>query len=371
MQIVVAGDAADSTAMLQQWLSDHVLSVNVRIVPLGSLADQTPRLRPQAIVLILSLRDGVEQALDIVRDICDTAPTRVLVVGPVVDAKWMLQLLREGVFQYIVQDDISTELSEALGRLGRLDRESPSDRKFGNLIAVVGAGGGSGVSTLAANLAVGLSQNDGRCGLIDLRLGSGDLASMLGVQPSFTLADFCQNLNRMDDKMFHQCLETHQSGVQLLASPNSYRDVRMVTSRGIRKAFGMARSKFDFVVVDLECSFDLARSIPLLQADTVLLVVRLDIASVRRAQQLLEFFADLELNLDCVSLIIGREGPGGLRIANVERTLGMRASFVVPDDSRHATRAINRGRPVILDSPRTAIARRIAEISRHLKEGRS
>lgn len=368
MQIVVAGDKDDSTAMLQQWLSNHVLAADVHTVPLSGLANQTPRLRPKAILLILSLTDGVEKALDIVRDIRDTVPTRILVVGPIVDPKWMLQLLREGVFQYIVQDDISTELGEALGRL---DRKSPSDKKFGNLIAVVGASGGCGVSTLAASMAVGLCQNDERCGLIDLRMASGDLASLLGVQPSFTLADFCRNLNRMDHKMFHQCLETHESGVQLLASPNSYRDVRTVTSRGIRKALGLARSEFDFVVVDLECSFDLERSIPLLQADAFLLVMRLDIGSVRRAQQLLEFFADLELDLDSVSLTVGLGGPEDLRIADVEKTLGMRVSFVVPDDSRRATRAINRGRPLILDSPRTAVARRITEISRHVMELRS
>jgi pilus assembly protein CpaE len=306
----------------------------------------------------------MQNAVELVRDMRATLPARILVVGPAVDSKWILQLLREGVYQYIVQDDVKAELGRALGSL---DEDSPADRTFGNLIVVLGTGGGGGASTLAANMAVSLSSSHGQCGLIDLRLASGDLAALFDLQPVHSLADFCRNVHRMDLEMFQQCLELHESGVQLLAAPNSYSDLGAVTPRGVRKALGMSRSLFDYVVVDLDGPYREEQLPALLQADTILLVIQLDFSSVRHAQRILAYYDELELDRDRIHLTVSRFGrPKELRIADVEKTLGMSVRYVIPDDSRHVNRANNRGRPVVLDCPRSMVSKRILDISFHV-----
>ena len=200
MRIVVAGDNDNSNQSLKQWLLENSMVGDVQTVSMESVADQSAQLRPKVIILCLHL--GVEHVVEIVRDIRETMPTRILVIGPAADAKWILRLLKEGVFQYITRDDIEAELSDALAHL---NESSPADREFGSLISIVSAGGGSGASTLAANIATGLSNHHGTCGLVDLRLTSGDQATLFDLQPTHTLADFCKNVQRMDSEMFHRC----------------------------------------------------------------------------------------------------------------------------------------------------------------------
>ncbi|PHS11679.1 MAG: hypothetical protein COA78_09195 [Blastopirellula sp.] len=367
MRIVVAEDGDEETSILslKPWLIENNFASHVPIVPLNRVVDQSAQLRPN--VIILNLHEDVEHAVEIVRDIRETMPTRIIVIGPTIDAKWILQLLKEGVYQYINQEDVKAELRDALGRL---DKSSPTDQDFGSLIAIVSAGGGSGASTVAANVATGLSSRHGDCGLVDLRLTSGTLATLFDLHPSHTLADFCRNIQRMDQDMFQRCLEPHESGVQLLSSPNSYHEISSISKRGVRKALGMARSKFKYVVADLDSPYQAEQSPALLQADTILLVLMLDFSSVRHAQQILEYFDELELDRDQIHLTINRYGrPKELRIKDVEKTLGLKVRHIIPDASRQVNRANNIGKPVVLDNPRSAVSKKLIEIS-HLVNGK-
>ena len=159
-------------------------------------------------------------------------------------------------------------------------------------------------------------------------------------------------------------LEPHESGVQLLAAPTSHHDINAISIRGVRKALGMARSQFKYVVVDLDSPYQAEQSPALVQADTILLVVLLDFSSVRHAQQMLDFFDEIELDRDRIHLTVSRYGrPKELRILDIEKTLEMPVRYVIPDDSRHVNSANNRGNPVVLDCPRAIVSKKLIEIS--------
>jgi Flp pilus assembly CpaE family ATPase len=101
----------------------------------------------------------------------------------------------------------------------------------------------------------------------------------------------------------------------------------------------------------------------LFRADAVLLVMRLDFTSIRLAKELLIFFDELQVEPQRVELVVGRYGrPKELQLAEVERTLGRKARFFIPDDCRRVNRANNRGIPVVLDKPRSTISRRLLNI---------
>ena len=356
MRVVVTSEDQAVARQLHESLLRQKNCSEVRVLPLEGIADRMALWRPDAVILCLNREP--ERALALVRDLRETSPARVLVVGPTAEAKAILQMLKEGVFQYIDQDDVDEELKTALQRL----REEPeAASQFGSVIAVVGAGGGNGASTLVVNMAVSLRQ----CAAIDLRLESGDLATLLDLQPPHSLADFCRSVDRMDSQLFDKCLHRHSSGASLLAAPASTRDVAAVNARGIRKALGMARARFPYVVVDLDSPFRRDQAQVLYHADTILVVIRLDFTSVRHAQRLLDHFDELQIEKWRIRLVVSRyRRPRELRLADVEKTFGMEIVHCVPDDPRRVNRSNNQGIPVVLEFPRAPVSRSLQEISK-------
>ena len=148
--------------------------------------------------------------------------------------------------------------------------------------------GGSGGSTLAANLSVVLAQQHGECGLVDLCLTAGDLAPLLNVQSVHTLADLCDHLAHADQTLFDQLLVRHPSGVHLLTAPAQISDARRVTSKGVRRALTLARARFAYVLVDAGTRLDAEHLEALWQADEILLILRLDFIALRNARRLID-----------------------------------------------------------------------------------
>src|SRR5262249_29864999 len=148
-------------------------------------------------------------------------------------------------------------------------------------------------STLAANIATLFAKEHKKTLLIDLKLEAGDLAALLDVRPTYTLADLCQNITRLDRAIFERCLVQHASGVHLLAPPRSIADTRCVTPEGIRQALAFGRNLFPYVVVDLDHSYREEQSQTLRQADLVLLVMRLDFTSLRNTQRTLDYLGHI------------------------------------------------------------------------------
>ena len=177
---------------------------------------------------------------------------RVLAIGPAADPKMVLRALRGAVDDYLDEADLETELMAALGRWrGSLARQEEA----GRVIAVLAPSGGSGSSTLAANLATVLARQHRSAALIDLKLQTGDLAALLDVKPTYTLADLCQNVARMDRTLFERSLVQHASGVRLLAPPRHFDDIARITPDGVHQALNLAKALFPYVVIDLDHSF--------------------------------------------------------------------------------------------------------------------
>ena len=156
------------------------------------------------------------------------------------------------------------------------------------LVAVFSPNGGSGSSTIAANLAAVLAKEHKSAGLIDLKLEAGDLSALLDLKPTFTLADLCRNSSKLDRVMFERSLVKHETGIGLLAAPHHLDDIGLIRPEGIAQALTLARASFPFVVADLDHSYREEQRVVLRQADFVLIPFRLDFASLRNVRRALE-----------------------------------------------------------------------------------
>lgn len=331
----------------------------LQVLPLESAVDRVVQFCPELVVLVLPA--DPEQGLAVLHEILDMVQTRVVVVGPASDPKLILRTLREGAYRYVDESELEAEFTASLARVRR---EPPVHSEHGRVITLVAPSGGSGTSTLSVNIATVLASSARRCALFDLNLDSGDLSALLSLEPSHTIADFCRNASRMDQTMFEQCFVPHATGIHLLPSPRNYADLKAVTSRGVRKALTMARTRFPYVVVDLGDSYRDEYTQAIYQADVILLVMRLEVASLRQAVRRLEYLEELGVPKERIRLVANRyRQPKQLKLSDAERALERKVAYFVPEDARNVNRANNKGVPLVLERPSAKSARSMVDLA--------
>ncbi|HEY7327556.1 MAG TPA: hypothetical protein VH592_07950 [Gemmataceae bacterium] len=325
----------------------------------GSLA------RGRVSMLVVILSPSPDRALKLLRKIRVQAAGPVLAVGLASDSKLILRALHEGADHYLDETDLEAQLDSVLLRLQI--KEEAARQPAGHVIGLLGASGGSGASTLAVNLAGVLARDLGRCALIDLKPGVGDLAALLDLKPTHNLADLCLNIGRMDRAMFESALVPNANGVHLLAPPLLYEDIRLVTAQGVTKTLYLARDSFRFTVVDLEDCFHEEQLVVLRQADSILLVLRLDFTSLRSAKRILANLEQAGIGEERVRLVINRFGQAKeLPLSEAEEALGHKISFLIPDDPKNINAANNAGEPVVFRTPSTKVAQSIVQLANAL-----
>ena len=246
-------------------------------------------------------------------------------------------------------------------------KEQPKSAVSGQTISVLGAGGGCGASTLAVNLAVVLAAERRRCALVDLKPGVGDLAALLDLKPTHTLADLCVNPSLVDEAMLEKAGVAHSSGVRLLAAPLTFEEIRMLTPTGVQKVLGLARASFPHVVIDHEDCFHEEQVLALRHADTILLVARLDYTSLRSAGGILD-------HLDRMGIPQGARAAGDqsygqakeLSKEEVETALRIKLTHFIPEDPGPVNGANNAGIPVTLKTPSSKAAQAIRRLGKSL-----
>jgi len=328
-----------------------------------TLDEATGRLgRESAIdLVVLALAPDVERGFATLPLVSRLAPGKVLAVGLAADPKLILRALRGGAGDYVDSAELESELEAAIERLAEAAR-GPS--QSGRLVALLAPNGGSGSSTIAANLAAALAKHHKSTALIDLKLEAGDLSALLDLKPTFTLADLCRNASKLDRVMFDRSLAQHESGVSLLAAPHHLEDIASIRPEGIAQALALARASYPFIIVDLDHSYREEQRVVLRQADLVLIPFRLDFASLRNVRRALEHLDSLPVPADRVRLIVNRYGqPLEVPAGKAEEAMGRKIAHYIPDDPKPVNRANNHGVPVIIEAPSSRVSKSLIQLS--------
>jgi pilus assembly protein CpaE len=329
------------------------------VVGLDQGSQRLAQEHPDLLVVVLS--PDPLRALAVLGELRPRIPGRVLAIGPASDSKLVLRVLRGGADDYVDEADLEPELEAALVRQ---QTQGATQTEPGRLIAILAPSGGSGSSTLAANLATVLAKEHKSSLLVDLKLEAGDLAALLDLKPTHTLADLCLNARRVDRVMFEHSLVRHASGVHLLAPPGSLADLAHVTPEGIRQALTLGRAYFPYVLADLDHSFREEQLQALRLADVVLVVLRLEFVALRNVRRTLEQLEKMGLGPDRVRLVVNRYGqPKEVPAARAEDALGAKIFHYVPEDSKTINRANNNGVPAVLESPSAKVCMSIAQLA--------
>jgi pilus assembly protein CpaE len=363
MKALLAGNHEAILAQIRQvLLREGADCPATSVVRLDEAARSSAQLQPElTVVLLPEDPESAVTALDLLETLPRHPGSSTLAVGPAADPKLVLRALRGLVDDYLDQSDLEAELVAALSR--RKASLAKQD-EFGRAIAVLAPSGGAGSSTLAANLAAVLAKQHKSALLLDLKLAAGDLAALLDLKPSHSIADLCANVNRMDRVLFERSLVAHQSGVRLLAPPLQIGDISHVTTEGVRKVLHLALALFPYVVIDIDHTYRSEQLEVLKHCDVILVVFRLDFASLRNARRTIEHLERQGIDRNRLRLVVNRYGqPKEVPYAKAEEALGIKIFHYVPDDPRSVNRANNNGVPVVIESPSAKVAKSLSKLA--------
>ncbi|HEX2576584.1 MAG TPA: P-loop NTPase [Aquihabitans sp.] len=235
----------------------------------------------------------------------------------------------------------------------------------GKVITVFSTKGGAGKSMLATNLGVLLAQRaDGPVALVDADLQFGDIAVMLKLAPQHTIVDAVGSYDRLDVGFLESLLATHQpSGLKVLPAPLEPAFADQIGADQMSHIVALLRSFCSFVVVDTPAYFnDVVLSL-IEDSDDVLLVAGMDIPNIKNVKIGLQTLRLLNTPMSKIHLILNRANSKvKLEVSEVERTLQVKADALIPSDIV-VPQSVNKGTPVVLDAPRSAIAKSLEQLA--------
>lgn len=302
----------------------------------------------------------------------------VLLVCEKKDADLMVGALHAGVREFLFEPLSAAEVLAAVKRL--IGAGTGSVRPDTAQVEVfIPCKGGSGATFLAANLAHVLTEaRHKKVLLLDLNLQFGDAYLFLMDQvPTVTLADVCLGIDRLDAAFLESATATLDSGLHVLAAPASPEEGEVVKPDHIASLISLARTLYDFVIVDAGRSFDAVTLKALDMADHIYAVLQLDLPYVRHAKRMKELFSGLGYGANKVRWVINRYvGKEDVALADAERLLAD-AFWTVPNDHRAVVASVNQGIPLNRLKPRSMVAKSLLDWATRLtpetaaKTGRS
>lgn len=337
----------------------------------------------------------------------DDALTKGAMAGPVVvvlgpsfeDASELaavghLQLSRPDVAAVLVVSSLTTEVLQRAIRAGVRDvLELPADAEAlleaveravepllaasipapsketpaageGRVVTVFSTKGGTGKSVVATNLAVLLArQSDKPVALVDADLQFGDVAVMMKLSPQHTIVNVVEAGDRLDVSLLRSFMIKHEgSGLLVLPAPVEPAFADAIAMADLSNILTLLRSFCSHVVVDTPAYFnDIVLGL-LEEADDIVLVAGMDIAAIKNSKIGLQTLRLLNIPASKVKLVLNRANSKvKLDVADVERTLQMRADCQIPSDIA-VPQSINKGTPVVIESPRSGVARSLERL---------
>jgi pilus assembly protein CpaE len=237
--------------------------------------------------------------------------------------------------------------------------------KRARIIHMIPTQGGCGSTTVACNLATSLAKA-GKTVLLDLDLVCGTVASSFDIRPQYTISDVMESGEKLDVQLLDNALAVHpNTGLALLARPELPEDSQRVTAASLGRLLSLLGRMYDYVVVDSMMSIDPLYAMALQSADLNLLVMQLNIPSAKNTERFLGVMRRMGIDGPKTQIVVNRYVKKGWDIApeEVERSLGLKISWMIPNDFKNAIAAINFGEPVVLRAPKSEMSVSLAGLA--------
>ncbi len=304
---------------------------------------------PTPNVIILEAENGRQAEflsyLDQLSEVCDPG-SRVIVIGHVNDVLLYRELIRRGVSDYLIAPVSVTDMVRAISLLFN----APDADPVGRIVAVVGAKGGVGASTLAHNLGWSFSRDLGMSTVVvDLDIAFGTAGLDFNQDPPQGIAEAIFAPDRLDANVVDRLLSKCSDRLSLLAAPAVLDRTCDLTESAFDQLFDILRKTVPCVVLDLPHLWTAWAKRTLISADDIVIVAAPDLASLRNAKNIYDLLRQHRPNDREPRVVLNQSGlPKRPEIspADFAKAVGAELAAVVPFDAQLFGTAANNGQMI-------------------------
>ena len=341
------------------------------------------RLQPDVVLMDINMpdMDGIEATEQLSAQVPGASVVMMSVQG---EADYLRRSMLAGAREFLVKPFSSDELTSSIRQIYSREREklerfpvavaAPAvalpDVDPGQIIAVFGPKGGIGRTTIAVNVAVAAASELGqRTALLDGSFQFGDVGVLLNLNPkNKSIADLAPDLEAgLELETIDPFLTVHSSGVKVLLAPPSPEMAELVTPVGVRKVLEMLRRTNDLIIVDCSSSMNDTTLAILDSADVILTMLTLEITSIKNMRLFLEVTDQLGYASSSIKLVLNRaDSTLGIRVADVEQSIGRKVDHTIVSDGRSVVYALNRGIPFFMSNREAQVSQDILRLATSL-----
>lgn len=328
----------------------------------------------EADAVLVHDRLGALPSIEVVRELTVAQPDLGLVM---IVAEGSPDLLRSGMqagARDVLADPIGLEQLEssvmaAAAWTHAVRRRAARDADgeligMGRVVAVVGAKGGVGTTTIATHLALAARElGEASVCLVEYDLQAGDLRAYLDLPYRRSVVDLVPVADELTSRHLQESLYTHQSGMRVLLGPQEGEQAEEVRASAARNILTAIRTREDLTIVDAGATLTEASAIAVEMADTVLIVTTPDVVSLRGVNRVCSLWDRLKVEPAEVGVLLNRTS----RKLEVQPDLARRVvpapvlETTVPADFFSLEAAANTGIPAT-DAASDAILRPMAAV---------
>jgi pilus assembly protein CpaE len=247
-----------------------------------------------------------------------------------------------------------------------------SGENEGRVIAIFSPKGGVGRTTIAVNLAVAAATELGRSVvLMDGSFQFGDVGVLLNLNPkNKSIADLVPELEMGEPESLDTFVIKHSSGISVLLAPPSPEMAELITPGGVKKVIEALRRRHDLVIIDCTSWFNDTTLAILDVADDVLTILSLEITSIKNMRLFLEVAEQLGYEQSKIKLVLNRaDSTLGIRVADVENSIGRKVDHTIVSDGRSVVYALNRGVPFFLSNREAQVSQDVLRLATVISGG--
>ncbi len=356
--------------------------------------EMAARLVPDVVLMDINMpdMDGIAATEQLASIVPGAAVVMMSVQG---EADYLRRSMLAGAREFLVKPFSSDELTASIRQVSARERDKQSRMAVttmatagvatngtrsgdpgepGSVVAVFSPKGGVGRTTVAVNLAVAAATELGKKVVImDGSFQFGDVGVLLNLNPkSKSIADLIPELEAGELDSIDTFLINHTAGIRVLLAPPSPETAEMITASGVKKVLERLRADHDLVVVDCTSYFNDTTLAILDSADVILTMLSLEITSIKNMRLFLEVAEQLGYEKGKVRLVLNRADSAlGIRVADVEHSIGRKVDETVVSDGRSVVYALNRGVPFFLSNREAQVSQDILRLARSVVGGQA
>ncbi len=283
--------------------------------------------------------------LEALSESCD-AGTKVVVIGHVNDVQLYRDLIRRGVSEYLIAPLEPLDVLRTLSEL----YITPEARNLGRVIAVMGAKGGVGASTVAHNVSWAIARNlDASTVIVDLDIAFGTAGLNFNQDPPQGIAEAVFAPERLDSNLLDRLLSRCSDNLALLAAPAILDRTVDLDEDALEQLLELLRASVPCIILDVPHQWNAWVKRTVLGADEIVIVAEPELASLRNAKNMVDLSRATRPNDGVARLVLNRVGvPKRPEISAAEfsKALGIDVLSTVPFDAQLFGTAANNGQMI-------------------------